>query len=97
PARLRKVLTLIALLSVIGFAGSQIKRASAKATFTVLAGTDTPYGITVLAFAPQTIKVHRGDTITWQFLSYHNVRFAAKPADLVVIGDIDGKQMPEIN
>ena len=63
----------------------------------MLAGTDTPYGITVLAFAPQTIKVHRGDTITWQFLSYHNVRFASKPADLVVIADIDGKQIPEIN
>jgi plastocyanin len=78
--------------------GSTSSRASAaKSTFIVLAGTDTPYGVSVLAFAPQTIKVHRGDTITWQVLGFHDIRFSAKPADLITITDIDGKKLPEIN
>ena len=52
-ARLSK-LALVAALTVATLAGSVSSRAHAATAqnFTVLAGTDTPYGVSVMAFAP---------------------------------------------
>jgi plastocyanin len=49
------------------------------ATDTVVAGMETDYLFDVLAFAPQTIRVHRGDTVTWEFGGLNDVRFARTP------------------
>ena len=72
-------------------------RAAGKATYNVIVGTDTSYGIETLAFFPQTLKVHKGDTVNFQFRGFHNVRFDQKPLQLVVVSDIDGKKLPEFN
>src|SRR5205085_12412825 len=86
------------IAAVLGLASGQVHvRAAAKATYTVYAGMDEPYGVAADAFGPQTIKVHRGDTITWQFLSFHNVHFDSKSADLIVTSQIDGKTVTELN
>jgi plastocyanin len=71
--------------------------AAAKATYTVIVGTDTSYGIESLAFFPQTLKVHKGDTVTWQFRGFHDMRFDQKTLDAVVVNNIDGKPQPEFN
>ncbi len=86
------------IVVLIGLASSHnAVHAATHATYTVIAGTDTPYGLGAMAFGPQTVKVHRGDTVTWQFMGFHNVHFAQKPADLVVVSQIDGKPVPEFN
>ena len=92
------IVGMLMITAVLSLASSQVHvRAAAQATYTVYAGMDEPYGVVADAFGPQTIKVHRGDTITWQFLSFHNVHFDSKPADLVVTSQIDGKTVTELN
>src|SRR5258706_1342521 len=96
--RLKSIIIVTALIMVSSaFAQHNVASAAAKASYTVRAGFGSEIGIDILAFAPQTVKVHRGDTITWQFAPIHTVHFAAKPLDLVVVSDIDGKQIPEVN
>ncbi len=88
----------LAIGALVGLASSRTTvRASTPAAYTVLAGLDTPYGVSAIAFGPQTLKVHRGDTVTWRFLGFHNVRFDQKPAEMIVMSQIDGKTMPEFN
>src|SRR5258708_23197312 len=70
--------------------------AAGKSAFTVLAGQHYDVG-DVLAFAPQTIRVHRGDSITWKFNPVHDVHFVDKPLDFVVTLDIDGQKVPGMN
>jgi plastocyanin len=88
----------LALAVLFGLAGSRSTvHAATQATYTVIAGIDTPYGVSAVAFGPQTLKVHRGDTVTWRFLGFHNVHFDQKSADLIVMSQIDGKTLPEMN
>jgi plastocyanin len=97
--RLKATLLVAALIAVSGAVstGNNVARAAGKASYTVLAGATSQIGIDNLAFSPQTLRVHRGDTITWNFSPIHDVHFAAKPVDLSIMSDIDGKQLPEIN
>ena len=54
-------------------------------TYTVIAGDGTLYNTQVLAFAPQSLQVHRGDTIVWRITGgFHNVHFEEQPTDLVI-------------
>src|SRR5260221_2243653 len=71
--------------------------ASAPATYTVAVGTFTPYGIEVLAFGPQSLKVHQGDTVKWLLGGPHNIHFSAAPLKLVIKSKVDGKDVLEIN
>lgn len=89
------LLVMTALFGVVGV--RTYIRAAAKATYTVYVGMSEPYGVEANAFGPQTIKVHRGDTITWQFMSFHNIRFDTKPVDFVIPSQIDGKTVLEAN
>lgn len=92
------VIGALLIVVLVGLASSHgAVHAATRATYTVIAGTDMPYGLSAMAFGPQTVKVHRGDTVTWQFRGFHNVHLAQKPADLVVVSQIDGKQVPEFN
>src|SRR5215213_2935814 len=64
-----KVLVVVALIltSLVGLMGKlAIARAAVKANYNVIAGPELTYGVSVLGFSPQTLKVHRGDTVTWQ-------------------------------
>ncbi len=94
-------LALVAALFVVVLVGilgtSRSAHAATAANYHVSVGAALDNGTYVLGFAPQTLKVHRGDTITWQFAPIHDVRFDTKPADLLIVSDIDGKQTPEIN
>lgn len=53
--------------------------------------------VEVLAFAPQSLQVHRGDTVTWAINSFHNIRFADGPTDFVIVAEVDGQPMPQVN
>lgn len=65
--------------------------------FVIQAGAGGPGNIEILAFAPQMLQVHRGDTVTWSINGFHNVRFDSKPTDLVIAPEVDGKPLPQIN
>ncbi|MBI5667220.1 MAG: hypothetical protein HZC41_04360 [Chloroflexi bacterium] len=90
----------LALGIFAGFAGSrQVARAQEMQpqTFFVQAGGLGPGNVEVLAFAPQSLQVHRGDTVTWAINSFHNVHFSEGPNELVLMQDVNGQQMPVIN
>jgi plastocyanin len=70
---------------------------AASVTWTILAGSQTFYGIDILAFGPQSLRVHRGDTVTWKVTGFHNIRFDVKPADYTVNSQVDGKAVTELN
>src|SRR5258706_8423956 len=71
--------------------------AASPATYTVSVGSFTPYGIEVLAFGPQTLKVHRGDTVKWLLGGPHNIHFHDTPLKLTIKSKIDGKDVVELN
>src|SRR5215213_10353222 len=70
---------------------------AASVNWTILAGSQTFYGIDILAFGPQSLRVHRGDTVTWKVTGFHNIRFDVKPADYTVNSQVDGKAVTELN
>src|SRR4051794_17780518 len=86
-------------LGVLAVSSSNPTSAKAldKATYTIVVGSDTAYGLEPMAFYPQTLKVHRGDVVTWQFRGFHNVHFAPVALSLVAVNDIDDKKIPEFN
>jgi plastocyanin len=53
--------------------------------------------VEVLAFAPQSLQIHRGDTVAWSINSLHDVRFADGPTDLVIAPEVNGQPMPQMN
>jgi plastocyanin len=65
-------------------------------TYTVFAGSSTFYNTAVLAFAPQKLQVHRGDTVVW-VMGFHNIHFEQGPVDLIIAPEMDGKPLPQIN
>src|SRR5512140_3426086 len=84
--------------ALLGVITHRVQAASSTAqTFVVQAGAKGPGNLDVLQFAPQSLKIHRGDTVTWSINGFHDVRFDSKPADLVVMSDVNGKTVPAIN
>jgi len=86
------------LLTFVGVFSNRTTHAAGKQSFTVMVGqTATDVGADILAFGPQTLKVHRGDSVTWKYAPVHNVHFADQPVDQIVPFEIDGKQAMVLN
>ena len=95
---------LAAALLVGVLAGVLIPRITVQAqamephTYTVLAGDSTFFNTHVLAFAPQSLQVHRGDSVMWRIAGgFHNVHFEQGPSELVIAPEVDGEPLPQIN
>ncbi len=97
--RFNYVRKLIPLIVIVGLAHllSVHTLARAAASYKVIVGQEAMSGIGVHAFGPQLVKVHRGDTVTWQFEGFHDMRFDQTPVDLLVNSQIDGKSVVEMN
>src|SRR5947209_7278281 len=93
--RLSKPILILVFVSFVVFTHQSAH--AAKANWTILAGSQTAYGIDILTFGPQTLKVHRGDTVTWKLTGFHNIRFDVKAANLTVDSQVDGKSVIELN
>lgn len=84
-------------------AGIFIPRFTAQAqeaepqTYTVLAGSAAAFNTAVLAFAPQSLQIHRGDTVQWLISGLHNIHFADTPAELIIAPDVNGQPLPQVN
>ena len=94
----------LAVALVVGvLAGILIPRIAVEAqatqaqTYTVLAGSDAAGNTALLSFAPNLLQVHRGDTVQWVIMSFHNVHFEQEIAPLVVAPEVDGKPLPQLN
>ena len=100
--KLGAIMALILGITVAGLAGNRGNRAFAQdvqhQTYMVQAGGFGPGNIELVAFAPNSLKVHRGDTVMWHFNSFHNVHLGEDtPPDLVIAPQVDGKPLPQIN
>src|SRR5262245_2693369 len=71
-------------------------QASEPQTYTVFAGGSGPYNSAILAFAPQKLQIHRGDTVQW-VLGFHNIHFEEGPSDLVIMPEVNGQPLPQFN
>lgn len=97
----RWVVAAALLLGVV--AGLALPRLAAVAqeadteTFTASAGGSGEFNTAILAFAPQSLQVHRGDTITWLWKGFHNIHFEQGAIDLLVPGELDGQQVMQLN
>lgn len=84
-------------------AGVLIPRITAQAqdmepqTYPVFVGGSNAYNTAVLAFAPQSLQVHRGDTVTWVLNGFHNIHFEESPAELIIAPEVNGQPLPQAN
>ena len=74
----------------------QAQAANAQ-TYSVLAGGSAMSNTTVLAFAPQSLTVHRGDTVMWVLGGFHNIHFESAPSDLIITSEVNGQPLPQLN
>lgn len=97
--RLKFVLAGVLVLGVlIGGINARSAQAATPQSFIVMVGAATVPNTDLLQFAPGTLKVHRGDTVTWVNQGFHNVHVGAtKPVELVIAPQVDGKPLPQIN
>lgn len=63
-------------------------------TYVVQAGGNAPANADLLMFFPQNLQVHRGDTVTWSIMGFHNIHFSQTPTPMVIVGELDGQQVP---
>lgn len=94
------VFTLILGVVAAGLAGGQRSALAHEAesqVFMVHAGGHAPGNVEVLAFAPSVVQVHRGDTVMWHITNFHNVRFGEQPAELIIVPEVDGQPLPQMN
>jgi plastocyanin len=96
-------LVLVAAAAIAIFAGMLSNRLVARAQeseaqhYIVQAGAGGPWNMDVLAFAPQTLQVHRGDTVTWLNNGFHDIHFEDAPVPLVIEGEANGQTIPMLN
>lgn len=85
------------------FAGIFVPRFTVQAqeaetqTYTVFAGSAAEFNTAVLAFAPQSLQVHRGDTVQWLISGLHNIHFSDTPAELIIAPEVNGQPLPQVN
>ncbi len=92
------VLILTASVAGILSGHSTVQAADAQPqSFTVQVGASAPGNIDALAFAPQALQVHQGDSVTWVNNGFHNIHFASAPIPFVVAPEVDGKPLPQVN
>jgi plastocyanin len=88
----------LALALLIGAASASSAGAASPHTYVIQVGAGGPANSDMLQFAPGSLKVHRGDTVTWLINGFHNVHVGAtKPADLVIAPQVNGKPLPQFN
>ncbi len=66
-------------------------------TYVVLAGGAGPNQVDVLGFSPSALQIHRGDTVIWHLIGFHNIDFNNQIAQLIIAPTVDGKPLPQLN
>src|SRR5262249_23608061 len=92
PRRIFVLLGVLILGVGVGATGTRSAQAATAQSYIVQVGAQGPANSDLLQFAPGSLKVHRGDTVTWLINGFHNVHLGAtKPANLIVAPAVNGK------
>ena len=65
--------------------------------YVVMAGGGAPFNTDVLAFAPHSLQVHRGDTIMWAVAGFHNIHLAPTVTEAIIAPEVNGQPLPQVN
>ena len=95
--RIIKITVFACLITLLSLSGNAFAQDAAPQSFVVIAGAGAPAQVDVMDFAPHTLKIHRGDTVTWFMAGFHNVDFNTQPQPLVIAPEVDGKPTPQLN
>jgi plastocyanin len=60
-------------------------------TYTVVAGSGGGFNSAILAFLPQNLQIHRGDTVQWVNTIFHNIHFEEALSPLVIEAEVEGQ------
>ncbi len=98
PRLLFALVGILTLGVLVGAAGTRSAQAATAQTYIVQVGVEGIANTSLAQFAPGSLKVHRGDTVTWVINSFHNVHVGAtKPLDLIIAPEVKGKPLPQAN
>lgn len=99
--KLALIMALILGVMVAGLMGNSshaLAQDGQHQTFLIQAGGFGPENLELTAFAPNALKVHRGDTVVWHFASFHNVHLGEDNAATLVVAPVtNGQPLPQIN
>ena len=95
--RIMKITMFACLISLLSLGGGIFAQDAAPQSFTVLVGGSAIPQIDVMDFAPHSLKIYRGDTVTWIMAGFHNVSFNTTVLPLVIAPMVDGNPTPQLN
>ena len=98
PRLLFVLVGVLTLGLLVGARDARSAQAASAQTYVVQVGAGDIANTALLQFAPGSLKVHRGDTVTWLINGFHNVHLGAtKPADMLIAPEVKGKPLPQFN
>ena len=95
--RIVKIGLVVCLFAALQLAVAAFAQAPAHQSFVVLVGGGAIAQVDVMDFAPHTLKIHRGDSVTWFVTGFHNVDFNSQAQPLVIAPVVNGKPTPQLN
>lgn len=98
PALLLLGLAALGMAFLAGYsAPATAQEAPSAQSYTIQAGANGVGNLELLAFAPQSLQVHRGDTVTWAVHGFHNIRLGEGEMPSIVMAEVDGNTIPAFN
>jgi len=95
--RIVKITMFVCLITPLALAGAALAQGTAHQSFVVMAGGGSIAQVDVMDFAPHTLKIHRGDSVTWFITGFHDVDFNSQAQPLVIAPAVNGKPTPQLN
>jgi plastocyanin len=83
---------IVLILSVLSLFSGVVLTQEAQQTYPVTAGAFGPVGtgIVVLEFVPQTLQVHRGDIVEWEFVNLGTINTGEERIPVTITHEIEG-------
>jgi len=95
--RIVKITMFVCLITPLALAGAALAQGTAHQSFVVMAGGGSIAQVDVMDFAPHTLKIHRGDSVTWLTAGFHDVDFNTQAQPFVIAPMVNGKPSPQLN
>ena len=95
--RIMKITVFACLFRSVSVGGSVFAQDASPQSFIIIAGAGSLPQVDVMDFSPHTLKIHRGDTVTWIMAGFHDVDFNTQAQPLVIAPVVDGKPTPQLN
>src|SRR5579859_894752 len=96
-SRIVKITVFVCLMILVSLGVGSFVKAAAPQSFTVLIGASSIPQVDVMDYAPHTLKIHRGDSVTWLTAGFHDVDFNTQAQPFVIAPMVNGKPSPQLN